>query len=87
MCASTSLAGETLASYEARFERALASSIEESPLARRCRRAGVCHTEVARALHATARGMKQICKTRQDFVKGMTVAARMLCTQARSESE
>jgi TetR/AcrR family transcriptional regulator of autoinduction and epiphytic fitness len=87
MCASTSLAGETLASYEGRFERALATAIEASPLARRCQRAGICHTELARALHATSRGMKQLCKTRPDFVKGMTVAARMLCTQAGSESK
>jgi AcrR family transcriptional regulator len=87
MCVSTTLAGEILANYEARFERALASAIEESPLAKRCQRAGVCHRELARALHATARGMKQLCKTRQDFVKGMTVASRMLCTQAKSEPE
>jgi AcrR family transcriptional regulator len=82
MCAGTSLAGEILTSYEARFEQALASAIAASPLVRRCRRLGVCHTEVARALHATARGLKHSSKSRQEFVKGMSVAVRMFCAAA-----
>jgi AcrR family transcriptional regulator len=86
MCAGTSLAGEILTSYEARFEQALASAIAASPLVRRCRRIGVCHTEVARALHATARGLKHSCKSRQDFVKGMSVAVRMFCAPAMPDS-
>jgi AcrR family transcriptional regulator len=86
MCASTSLAGEILRTYELRFEQALASAIAASPLVRRCRRIGVCHTEVARALHATARGLKQSCKARQEFVNGMSVAVRMFCAPAMPES-
>jgi AcrR family transcriptional regulator len=86
MCASTSLAGETLRTYELRFEQAVAAAIAASPLVRRCRRIGVCHTEVARALHATARGLKQSCKARQDFVHGMSVAVRMFCAPAMAES-
>jgi AcrR family transcriptional regulator len=86
MCASTSLAGETLRTYELRFEQAVASAIAASPLVRRCRRIGVCHTEVARALHATARGLKQSCKARQDFVNGMSVAVRMFCAPSMAES-
>ena len=35
--------------------------------------------ELARTLHATARGLKQSCASREEFVKGMTVAARMFC--------
>ena len=86
MCAGTSLAGEILTSYEARFEQALASAIAASPLVRRCRRIGVCHTEVARALHATARGLKHSCKSRQEFVSGMSVAVRMFCAAAMPDS-
>ncbi len=86
MCAGTSLAGEILTSYEARFEQALASAIAASPLVRRCRRLGVCHTEVARALHATARGLKHSSKSRQEFVKGMSVAVRMFCAAAMPDS-
>jgi len=35
--------------------------------------------DVAKALHATARGLKHSSKSRQEFVQGMTAAARMFC--------
>jgi hypothetical protein len=35
--------------------------------------------DAARALHATARGLKHTSKTRQEFLLGMTAAARMFC--------
>ena len=79
MCASTSLAGSTLAHYEARFEAALASAIAASPLAFYCRSADLAPEDAARALHATARGLKHTSKTRQEFLLGMTAAARMFC--------
>ena len=79
MCASTSLAGSTLAHYEARFEAALASAIAASPLAFYCRSADLAPEDAARALHATARGLKHSSKTRQEFLLGMTAAARMFC--------
>jgi AcrR family transcriptional regulator len=79
MCASTSLAGSTLAHYEARFEAALAAAVAASPLAAYCSAAGVAPEDAARALHATARGLKHTSKTRQDFLLGMTAAARMFC--------
>jgi AcrR family transcriptional regulator len=79
MCASTSLAGATLAHYEAQFEKALAHAIGASPLAGFCAASGSPPTDVAWVLHATARGLKQVSKSRQEFVQGMTVAARMFC--------
>ena len=79
MCASTSLAGDTLARYEALFERALAHAIEASPLLNFCTAAGVSPADAAKALHATARGLKQGSNSRQEFVRGMTAAARMFC--------
>jgi len=79
MCASTSLAGSTLAHYEARFEAELASAVAASPLAAYCRAAGLAPEDAARALHATARGLKHTSKTRQEFLLGMTAAARMFC--------
>jgi AcrR family transcriptional regulator len=79
MCASTSLVGSTLAHYEARFEAALASAVAASPLAAYCRAADVASEDAARALHATARGLKHTSKTRQEFLLGMTAAARMFC--------
>ena len=80
MCASTSLAGTTLTHYEAEFELALARAIADSPLNGFCTTAGLSPADLARTLHATARGLKQSSATREEFVKGMTVAARMFCT-------
>jgi hypothetical protein len=79
MCASTSLAGDTLTHYEALFEKALAHAIEASPLLNFCTAAGVLPTDAAKALHATARGLKQGCQSRQEFVRGISAAARMFC--------
>jgi AcrR family transcriptional regulator len=80
MCASTSLAGATLTHYETQFELAVTRAIADSPLDGFCTTAGLCPADLARALHATARGLKQRCASREEFVKGMTVAARMFCT-------
>jgi AcrR family transcriptional regulator len=79
MCASTSLAGATLSNYEAQFEKALAHAIGISPLADFCAAAGLSSTDVAHTLHATARGLKHTCKSRNEFLHGMTVAVRMFC--------
>jgi AcrR family transcriptional regulator len=79
MCASTSLAGDTLAHYEALFEKALTHAIEASPLLDFCTAAGVSPMDAAKALHATARGLKHGSHSRQEFVRGMTAAARMFC--------
>jgi AcrR family transcriptional regulator len=83
MCASTSLAGATLSKYEARFEQALTVAIAHSGLAAFCADTGLCPADLAHALHATARGLKQTSSTREEFVKGMKVAARMFCTPLR----
>ncbi len=80
MCASTSLAGATLTHYETQFELAVAHAIAESPLNGFCSTAGLCPADLARTLHATARGLKHSSASREEFVKGMTVAARMFCT-------
>ena len=79
MCASSSLAGATLAEYEWQFEEALSHAIGATPVADRCAAAGLNIADFARALHATARGLKQACKTQEDFVKVMTAAVRMAC--------
>jgi AcrR family transcriptional regulator len=79
MCASTSLAGATLTDYETQFELAVTRAIADSPLDGFCTMAGLCPADLARALHATARGLKQSSASREEFVKSMTVAARMFC--------
>lgn len=84
MCAGTALAGATLAEYEWQFEQALAAAIVASPMARRCAAANLEIADLARALHATARGLKQSCKTREEFLKAMTAAVRMTCAPFKS---
>lgn len=81
MCASTSLAGTTLADYEWQFEAALVNAIGATSVAARCAAAGLKLADFARALHATARGLKQTCKTQEDFLKAMTAAVRMACSR------
>ena len=79
MCASTTLAGATLTLCEQQFEQALADAIDRSALREYCERASLTPAQLARTLHATARGLKQCCRSRQEFLAGMAVAARMFC--------
>jgi hypothetical protein len=83
MCASTSLAGATLADYHGRFEKALATAVAESPLLTFCNASGIAPADVATALHATARGLKHSCQSRSEFVQRMTAAARLFCAPLR----
>jgi hypothetical protein len=80
MCASSSLTGTTLSHYQTQFELALTRAIADSPLNEFCTTAGLCPADLARALHATARGLKHSSASREEFVKGMTAAARMFCS-------
>ena len=84
MCASTTLAGATLARYEAQFEAALAHAIGSSALAPFCKVAALEPPTVARAVLATARGLKHYSQTRQEFVQGMTAATRLFCSPIHS---
>ena len=79
MCAGTSLAGDSMRGYADRFERALAEALAASPMQAHCKNIGVQPSEVARALHATARGLKHTASSRQDFREAIGVAIRMYC--------
>jgi AcrR family transcriptional regulator len=87
MCASTFLAAATLARYEAQFEAALQSSICASPLAEVCATADLTPADLARSLHAAARGLKQTCKTRQEFAAATTAVVRMICLPLNPRSK
>ena len=87
MCASTSLAGATLTEYEWQFEEALVNAISATAVGDRCAAAGLNIADFARALHATARGLKQTCKTQEDFLKGITAAIRMACMPLNQQRE
>ena len=83
MCAGMALAGDTLASYGARFEEGLAAAIAESSLTKRCRHVGVEPCELAKALHATTRGLKQTSTSREEFTKGISASVRMMCASLK----
>jgi AcrR family transcriptional regulator len=79
MCASSTLAGAALSRYQSQFESLLAAAIGASPLMRTYAAAGLSAEELARVLHATARGFKHGAASREDFLNAMTAAARMMC--------
>lgn len=81
MCASTSLAGTTLTRYETQFESAVAGAIANSALGDVCGLIGVRAADLACALHATARGLKHSSASREEFLNGITAAARMFCAE------
>ncbi len=87
MCASTALAGATLTEYEWQFEEALTNAIGGTAVAERCAAAGLNIADFVRALHATARGLKQSCKTQEDFVNGVTAAVRMACMPSNQQRQ
>jgi AcrR family transcriptional regulator len=87
MCAGTSLAGDTLRHYSERFEQALAEAFSVAPMKALCVNLGVQPAEVARALHATARGLKHTSSSRQDFRKAIGVAVRMYCAPLSQPSK
>jgi AcrR family transcriptional regulator len=79
MCAGSSLAGETMQHYAERFEQALAQTLATPPSNTLCKNLGVQPADVARALHATARGLKHSSSSREDFRNAIGVAVRMYC--------
>lgn len=87
MCASTSLAGATLAEYQWQFEEAVANAITASAMAQKCADADLEVADLARALHATSRGLKHRCKTRAEFLKSMTAAVRLICMPSNQRSQ
>lgn len=86
MCASTALAGATLSEYQAKFEKALAQAVAASPLNAFCAAGGFSAADAARALHATARGLKHSSQSRQEFVQAITAAAHMFCSPLSKRS-
>lgn len=81
--ASGILARSIVSEREERFEQAVADAIEASPLVSIYSSAGLSAAQLARTLHAAARGFKLSCASRQGFVDEVTVTVRILCTRER----
>jgi AcrR family transcriptional regulator len=84
MCAGTTLAGAALARYGAEFESLVARAVDESPLSDVYSGVGLSSLQIARTLHATARGFKHGSASRAEFLNAMTAAARIICAPLNS---
>jgi len=83
---SAELTGALMAEHQERFERAVARAIENSPLMPIYARAGLSAAQLAQTLHATARGFKHGCASREAFVENITVAVRVLGAPLRKRN-
>jgi AcrR family transcriptional regulator len=82
----TKFTGSIMSDHEQQFEQAVAKAITNSPLKGAYAPAGLTPTQLARTLHATARGVKEVATSREDFVERVAVAVRVLCTQIRERA-
>jgi len=84
--ASHDLVGAAVAEHEELFTEAVARALRGSGLMAAYRRAGLTARQLADTLHATARGLKHGCATREAFVAAFTVAVRALCAPLLEEA-
>ncbi len=73
------LSASMMSEHAERFERAVANAIAESALKGVYAGAGVSPKQLARTLHATARGFKHESGSRDAFVEDVATAVRVLC--------
>jgi TetR/AcrR family transcriptional regulator of autoinduction and epiphytic fitness len=77
--ATNSLVMPLMHEHTERFLELLAKFMRSSGLLLVYKPAGLTARQLAETLHATARGLKYECSSRQQFVDGMDKAARALC--------
>jgi AcrR family transcriptional regulator len=77
--ASGALTGSLIPEHNERFEQAVADAIADSALETVYARADVSPAQLARTLHATARGFRHTAGSRTAFVEEVTTAVRVLC--------
>ena len=78
------LTGSIMFDHEKQFEQAVAKAIADSPLKAAYAPAGLTPTQLTRTLHATARGIKEVATSREEFVERLAVGVRVLCTPIRT---
>jgi AcrR family transcriptional regulator len=72
------LTGSIMAEHEKRFEQAVAKAIAASPLMGVYAPAGLTALQLARTLHATARGLKDTAVSRGSFAESLATAVRVI---------
>jgi AcrR family transcriptional regulator len=79
MEASTQLLGSALADHDTAFLESVTKVVRGSGLPAAYKSAGLNARQLAETLHATAKGLKHTCRTREEFVERIQVAVRALC--------
>ncbi len=77
--ATTRLSGAILTQYEDSFAEAVTRALRSSRRMAAYKSTGVTARQLTNTLLATARGLKYSSKSRDQFVRGFTVAVRVLC--------
>ncbi|WP_438015252.1 helix-turn-helix domain-containing protein [Sorangium sp. So ce315] len=85
--ATRELVGPTVAEREGQFVEAVEEALRASGLAAAYAPAGVTGRQLADTLYASARGLKYGAATREAFVEGMSIAARVVCLPQREARE
>ncbi|WP_437668873.1 TetR/AcrR family transcriptional regulator [Sorangium sp. So ce131] len=85
--ATKDLVGPMVAEREGQFVEAVAEALRASGLVDAYAPAGVTGRQLADTLYASARGLKYAAATREAFVEGMSVAARVMCLPGRAPRE
>jgi len=80
------LTGSVMAETDKRFEQAVARAIAASPLIGAYAPAGLTALQLARTLHATARGLKEVAASREAFVENLAIAVRVLSAPLRAKT-
>jgi AcrR family transcriptional regulator len=82
MEATTRLSGTLLTRYEDVFAGAVTKTIRSSRLLAAYKASGVTARQLTDTLMATARGLKHNSKSREQFVRGLTIAVKVLCAKS-----
>ncbi|WP_438005138.1 TetR/AcrR family transcriptional regulator [Sorangium sp. So ce321] len=85
--ATKELVGPMVDEHEGQFIEAVEEALRAAGLVAAYAPAGVTGRQLADTLYASARGLKYAAATREAFVEGMSVAARVMCLPQREHRE
>lgn len=84
--ASQALVGDMIAEFDAAFIKSIAKTLGASGVSSAYKPLALSAQKLAETLHATARGLKYMVKTRAEFKERMAVAVRAMCFPLRVNS-
>jgi TetR/AcrR family transcriptional regulator, regulator of autoinduction and epiphytic fitness len=84
--ATSRLSGTLLSQYEEVFSDAVTKAIRSSRLLAACKHSGITARQITDTLQATAHGLKNSSKSREQFVRRFAVAVKVLCSPIQESS-